>query len=50
MATLGEEVRDPSRTIPRAIALALGAGLVAFAARSAVARALRPPSIGPGPR
>lgn len=32
IATLGEEVRDPARTIPRAIPLALGGALVVYAA------------------
>ncbi|MFB9685442.1 APC family permease [Amycolatopsis plumensis] len=32
LATLGEEVRDPARTIPRAIPLALGVTLVVYAA------------------
>lgn len=32
IATLGEEVRDPARTIPRAIPLALGITLVIYAA------------------
>jgi len=32
IATLGEEVRDPERTIPRAIPLALGITLVTYAA------------------
>jgi basic amino acid/polyamine antiporter, APA family len=32
IATLGEEVRDPARTIPRAIALALGITLVVYTA------------------
>ncbi|WP_269857078.1 APC family permease [Streptomyces sp. RPT161] len=32
IATLGEEVRDPERTIPRAIPLALGIALVLYAA------------------
>ncbi|WP_329192329.1 MULTISPECIES: APC family permease [unclassified Streptomyces] len=32
IATLGEEVRDPKRTIPRAIPLALGITLVVYAA------------------
>lgn len=32
IATLGEEVRDPSRTIPRAIPLALGIALAVYAA------------------
>ncbi|MGQ4480095.1 APC family permease [Streptomyces sp. SAS_276] len=31
IATLGEEVRDPARTIPRAVALALGVTLVVYA-------------------
>ncbi|MFD5100081.1 APC family permease [Streptomyces albidochromogenes] len=31
LATLGEEVRDPARTIPRAIPLALGIALVVYA-------------------
>ncbi len=31
IATLGEEVRDPERTIPRAVPLALGIALVAYA-------------------
>ncbi|MFJ8142261.1 APC family permease [Streptomyces sp. NPDC096013] len=31
IATLGEEVRDPARTIPRAVALALGITLVVYA-------------------
>ncbi|MEU8794755.1 APC family permease [Streptomyces sp. NPDC048643] len=34
IATLGEEVRDPGRTIPRAIPLALGITLVVYAAVS----------------
>ncbi|AKH84356.1 transporter [Streptomyces sp. CNQ-509] len=32
IATLGEEVRDPERTIPRAVPVALGITLVAYAA------------------
>jgi APA family basic amino acid/polyamine antiporter len=32
IATLGEEVRDPTRTIPRAIPVALGIALVVYAA------------------
>jgi APA family basic amino acid/polyamine antiporter len=32
IATLGEEVRDPARTIPRAIPVALGIALVVYAA------------------
>ncbi|OXM59121.1 APC family permease, partial [Amycolatopsis sp. KNN50.9b] len=35
IATLGEEVRDPARTIPRAIPLALGIALVVYAAVAA---------------
>ena len=31
IATLGEEVRDPARTIPRAIPIALGITLVVYA-------------------
>jgi APA family basic amino acid/polyamine antiporter len=31
IATLGEEVRDPARTIPRAIAIALGVALAVYA-------------------
>ena len=31
IATLGEEVRDPARTIPRAIPLALGIALIVYA-------------------
>lgn len=37
IATLGEEVRDPRRTIPRAIALALAITLVVYAAVAAAA-------------
>ncbi len=32
LATLGEEVRDPARVIPRAVALALGAAVVVYLA------------------
>ncbi|MFJ7158451.1 APC family permease [Streptomyces sp. NPDC101118] len=32
IATLGEEVRDPERTVPRAVPLALGIALVVYAA------------------
>jgi APA family basic amino acid/polyamine antiporter len=39
VATLGEEVRDPSRTIPRAIPLALGITLAVYAAVAATALA-----------
>ncbi|MEU8567648.1 APC family permease [Streptomyces pathocidini] len=35
IATLGEEVRDPARTIPRAIPIALGLALVVYAAVAA---------------
>jgi APA family basic amino acid/polyamine antiporter len=37
IATLGEEVREPARTIPRAIALAFGIALVLYAVIAAVA-------------
>jgi APA family basic amino acid/polyamine antiporter len=37
VATLGEEVRDPRRTIPRAIPLALGITLLVYAAVASVA-------------
>ncbi|MGN6273949.1 MAG: APC family permease [Protaetiibacter sp.] len=37
IATLGEEVRDPERTIPRAIAWALGGALVVYATVAVVA-------------
>jgi APA family basic amino acid/polyamine antiporter len=40
VATLGEEVRDPERTIPRAIPLALGIVLVTYAIVGAVALAV----------
>jgi APA family basic amino acid/polyamine antiporter len=40
VATLGEEVRDPERTIPRAIPLALGIVLLAYAIVGAVALAV----------
>ncbi|GAA4527667.1 APC family permease [Amycolatopsis samaneae] len=36
LATLGEEVRDPARTIPRAIPLALGITLVVYAVLAVV--------------
>jgi len=39
VATLGEEVRDPSRTIPRAIPLALAIVLIVYAAVAATALA-----------
>ena len=44
IATLGEEVRDPARTIPRAIPLALLVTLVVYAAVAAAALAV----LGPG--
>ncbi|AJT69060.1 APC family permease [Streptomyces chattanoogensis] len=44
IATLGEEVRDPGRTIPRAIPLALGITLVVYAAVALSALAV----LGPG--
>ncbi len=37
IATLGEEIKDPARTIPRAIPAALGIALVVYAAVSATA-------------
>jgi len=42
IATLGEEVRDPQRTIPRAIPLALGAVLVVYAVVGVTALAVVP--------
>jgi APA family basic amino acid/polyamine antiporter len=44
IATLGEEVRDPARTIPRAIPLALGITLVVYAAVAVAALSV----LGPG--
>ncbi|MFJ7063562.1 APC family permease [Streptomyces microflavus] len=44
IATLGEEVRDPARTIPRAIPLALGIALVVYAAVAIAVLAV----LGPG--
>ncbi|MFE7424005.1 APC family permease [Streptomyces sp. NPDC057545] len=44
IATLGEEVRDPARTIPRAIPLALGITLVVYAVVAVAALA----TLGPG--
>ncbi len=47
IATLGEEVRDPARTIPRAIPLALGLTLVVYAAVAlAVLLVLGPRGLG----
>ena len=44
IATLGEEVRDPTRTIPRAIALALGITLAVYAVMAVALLAI----LGPG--
>jgi APA family basic amino acid/polyamine antiporter len=44
IATLGEEVRDPARTIPRAIPLALGVALVVYAAVAVAAVAALGPA------
>ncbi|MGW6356802.1 APC family permease [Streptomyces sp. NPDC055092] len=47
IATLGEEVRDPARTIPRAIPLALGFTLIVYAAVAiAVLTVLGPRGLG----
>ncbi|MFC9684876.1 APC family permease [Streptomyces sp. NPDC056948] len=47
IATLGEEVRDPARTIPRAIPLALGLTLIVYAAVAlAVLTVLGPRGLG----
>ncbi|MCG3043168.1 APC family permease [Streptomyces sp. S1A] len=47
IATLGEEVRDPARTIPRAIPVALGITLVVYAAVAvAVLGVLGPDGLG----
>ncbi|MEV4619053.1 APC family permease [Asanoa sp. NPDC049573] len=47
IATLGEEVRDPARTIPRAIPLALGITLAVYALVAvAVLAVLGPPALG----
>ncbi|MEU6364836.1 APC family permease [Streptomyces sp. NPDC046931] len=47
IATLGEEVRDPERTIPRAIPLALGIALVVYTAVAvAVLSVLGPDELG----
>lgn len=47
IATLGEEVRDPARTIPRAIPLALGITLVVYAVVAvAVLSVLGPQQLG----
>lgn len=44
IATLGEEVRDPARTIPRAIPLALGVVLAIYAVVAVVALAVLGPA------
>src|SRR3954452_14357886 len=44
IATLGEEVRDPARTIPRAIPVALGITLVVYAALAVTVLAVLGPS------
>ncbi|MFI1617479.1 APC family permease [Streptomyces lydicus] len=44
IATLGEEVRDPARTIPRAVPLALGITLVVYAAVAVAALAVLGPT------
>ena len=50
VATLGEEVRDPARTIPRAIPIALGVTLVVYAVTAvAVVAALGPAATGAAP-
>ncbi|HEY9371140.1 APC family permease, partial [Streptomyces sp.] len=43
IATLGEEVRDPARTIPRAVPLALGIALAVYAAVAAAVLAVLGP-------
>ncbi|MCQ4194452.1 APC family permease [Streptomyces parvulus] len=50
VATLGEEVRDPRRTIPRAIPLALGIALAVYACVAvAVLSVLGPVALGQSP-
>ncbi len=50
IATLGEEVRDPARTIPRAVPLALGIALVVYVAVAvAVLSVLGPGGLGSAP-
>ncbi|MFF8370423.1 APC family permease [Streptomyces lydicus] len=44
IATLGEEVRDPARTIPRAVPVALGITLVVYAAVAVAALAVLGPA------
>ena len=51
IATMGEEVRDPARTIPRAIVVALGAALVLYLALAIVAlRVLGPDGLAASSR
>jgi APA family basic amino acid/polyamine antiporter len=45
IATLGEEVRDPARTIPRAILLALGLTFAVYAAVDIAALLAAPPAL-----
>ncbi|WP_432520797.1 APC family permease [Kineococcus sp. SYSU DK006] len=50
IATLGEEVRDPARTIPRAVPIALGTTFAVYAAVGvAVLAALGPDALAAGP-
>ncbi|MFG2645630.1 APC family permease [Streptomyces sp. NPDC048370] len=50
IATLGEEVRDPARTIPRAVPLALGIALAVYAAVAvAVLAVLGPQALAASP-
>lgn len=50
IATLGEEVRDPARTIPRAIPIALGITLIVYAAVAvSVLLVLGPDGLGSAP-
>ena len=44
IATLGEEVREPARTIPRAVAIALGVTVVVYAAVALAASSVLTPS------
>ncbi|HOA86475.1 MAG: APC family permease [Microbacteriaceae bacterium] len=45
IATMGEEVRDPARTIPRAIVIALGAAVAVYAVIAVVALAALGPAL-----
>ena len=45
IATLGEEVRDPARTIPRAIAIALGLTIAVYAVVAIAALLAAPPAL-----